>query len=221
MTRGGKLLLGTDAAFRRARRPLRAVQAGIFVLCLALSAMAAACGSTATSGSGETLQRAARLAQGTLNLEGTDESVDAEAAYRLLPIWELLNDMSTSKTAAPQELAAVVDAIEAAMTVDQLDAIKAMDLPETPIAIMTRTAATDAGSVSADDGTTAGAAMMQPELGLDMDGGMPLDSLAGGEMAGRPVSEAAQGASRVAGGADASDSFGRVLALLRSKTQKS
>jgi hypothetical protein len=167
--------------------------------------------STALSaGSATTTERAAQLALGTVRLEGTEQAVDATAAAQLLPLWELLSDLRTSSTAAPEELVATVQAIEAAMTTDQLAAIEAMELPTAE--------ASGAGPAPGDvESAQAVAAPMDPAMGgeamaamggdMPMDGGMPPDG-----------SGQAQAGNSTTGRGSSNSMYREVIALLQSKT---
>jgi hypothetical protein len=74
---------------------------------------------------------------GTLKLDGTEQEVDAEQAAELLPLWQLYQSLSTSDTAAQEEIDTVVNSIEKAMSADQLETIDAMDLnPQDMFTIM-------------------------------------------------------------------------------------
>ena len=64
-----------------------------------------------------------KLALGTLKLEGTPLAVDKATAAKLLPLWQLLLQLNTSSAAAPQEVTAVIDEIQATMTPAQSQAI--------------------------------------------------------------------------------------------------
>jgi hypothetical protein len=54
-------------------------------------------------------------------------------AAKLLPLWELLHQLSTSTSAAPQEVTAVVDQIQATMSPDQMNAINSMQFTQADI----------------------------------------------------------------------------------------
>jgi hypothetical protein len=126
---------------------------GLAAGCLLLGL--AACGSTSLSSSGSAPEaRAARLARGTLNLEGTAQAVDQQTATSLLPLWQLVDELSTRSAAAPQEMTAVLDQIQATMTQEQLSAMAAMNLKEVAL--------TDAGSAGGASAvpTTTGASPM-------------------------------------------------------------
>jgi hypothetical protein len=67
-----------------------------------------------------------QLALGTLKLEGTENEVDARMAQELLPLWKAVRTLSSSETAAPEELEALFDQIQETMAPSQLEAIAAM-----------------------------------------------------------------------------------------------
>jgi hypothetical protein len=69
-----------------------------------------------------------QLMLGTFELEGTDLAVTPEQASELLPLWQVSRSLSRSGTGASEEVAAVLNQIEAAMTPAQVDAIAAMQL---------------------------------------------------------------------------------------------
>ena len=118
----------------------------IFILTVSILLLAlVACGGTRSSGSttsdstGETggtadnstaLSEEMELLIGTFKLEETDLAVSAEQASQLLPLWQVLQSLATSDTAASEEIAAVVNAIKATMTSQQIDEITAMKLTQ-------------------------------------------------------------------------------------------
>jgi len=65
-----------------------------------------------------------RLEVGTLLLEGTDLAVTQEQATELLPLWQMLQTLQESTTAATSEIDAVVAQIQESMTPEQLQAIR-------------------------------------------------------------------------------------------------
>jgi len=69
-----------------------------------------------------------KLAVGTLKLENTPQAINAATAQKLIPLWQLMDQLNTSSTTAPQETAAVVSAIQQAMTPAQVSAIDSMNL---------------------------------------------------------------------------------------------
>ena len=68
------------------------------------------------------------LAIGMLKLEETDQAVAPDQAADLLPLWQVLNSLSTSDTAAPEETEAILEQIQETMTDEQLAVIEAMEL---------------------------------------------------------------------------------------------
>lgn len=69
-----------------------------------------------------------QLAVGMLQLEGTDQAVTEAQAAELLPLWQLLNTLQSSGTAADVEMNAVVNQIQSVMAPDQLGAIASLTL---------------------------------------------------------------------------------------------
>jgi hypothetical protein len=74
-----------------------------------------------------------QLAIGTFKLEGTENMVDAKTASDLLPLWKAVRSLSSSSTAAPQELSALFKQIQETMTPKQTAAISAMHLTRADI----------------------------------------------------------------------------------------
>jgi hypothetical protein len=72
-----------------------------------------------------------QLILGTLKLEGTPQAVDTATAAKLIPLYTLLQQMTTSGTSAQVEIDAVLDQIQGTMTADQIHAIAAMKLTQT------------------------------------------------------------------------------------------
>jgi len=71
-----------------------------------------------------------QLALGTLRLEETDWPVTAEQVPELLLLWQALRGTIGSGASAPAEVDALLEQIEGAMTVEQLAAIRAMQLTQ-------------------------------------------------------------------------------------------
>jgi hypothetical protein len=110
-----------------------------YIMILILALTVTACGSAAPSspanpsstsqnGSAGQLPATTQIALGTLKLDGTDNAVTAEQAAELLPLWETLRDLSTSDTAAQQEIQALDAQIQETMTDQQKQAITSMNL---------------------------------------------------------------------------------------------
>jgi len=74
-----------------------------------------------------------QLVLGTLKLEGTPQAVDPTMAAQLLPLYTLLQQLTTSGSAAQAEIDAVLDQIQGTMTADQIHAIAAMKLTQTDL----------------------------------------------------------------------------------------
>ena len=69
-----------------------------------------------------------QLSIGTFSLEGTDLAVDAVQAEDLIPLWQVLNGLTKSGSAAPEEIDALILQIEETMTSEQIASIAAMQL---------------------------------------------------------------------------------------------
>lgn len=77
---------------------------------------------------GGELSPSVQVAIGTLKLDETENAVTAEQAQELLPLWETLQVLSESDTAAQQEKDALVEQIQETMTAEQRQAITDMNL---------------------------------------------------------------------------------------------
>ena len=69
-----------------------------------------------------------QIALGTLKLDATENAVTAEQAGKLIPLWETLQVLYNSDTAANQEIEALNTQIKETMTEEQMQAITAMKL---------------------------------------------------------------------------------------------
>ncbi len=69
-----------------------------------------------------------QLAVGTFRLDGTDDQVDVDTASALLPLWKALRSLSSSDSAAAEEIQAVYNQIQETMTPEQIQAISEMQL---------------------------------------------------------------------------------------------
>ncbi len=172
------------------------------------------CGSQSTAAPSAT-SAASRLALGTLDLEGTEEAVDAAQAARLLPLWQLLDELQSSGYAAPAEIKAVIDEIETEMAAPQLQAIEAMNLSDAEVAKATggTSGLTSTGTSTA---SSQASAATDPMLGGDPGGGsIPFDG--GGPMGGSMQ----QGGSASTSSSLASEPslVERVIQLLQKKIQ--
>lgn len=71
---------------------------------------------------------ASRLVIGSFKLEETDLPITPEQAADLLPLWQVYQDVSTSDTAAQEEIDALIEQIQETMTSEQMQSIAAMSL---------------------------------------------------------------------------------------------
>jgi hypothetical protein len=74
------------------------------------------------------LPLAMELVVGTFKLEGTDNAITAEQAAQLIPLWQVYKELSTSSSAAQQEIDALAEQIQGTMTPAQIQAITDMKL---------------------------------------------------------------------------------------------
>jgi hypothetical protein len=134
-----------------------------------------ACNKTTSSQTTETgntasLSTAAELLVGTFKLEGTGQSVTSDQAKQLLPLWEMLQSLSTSSTSATEEIQAVVDQIKSTMTSDQMTTITAMKLTQQDMmSLMSQNMASASGTAD----STPMALNGMPSGGSAPSGGMP------------------------------------------------
>ncbi len=80
------------------------------------------------SGSSAGLSPALQVALGTLKLDKTTNAITTKEASDLLPLWETLQVLESSDTAATQEKDALVAQIQETMTKDQMQTIAEMGL---------------------------------------------------------------------------------------------
>jgi hypothetical protein len=148
----------------RCRHGARLLLVGVATPALLVSMAACTAADSASLSTSTATTRARKLALGTLRLEGTPQAVDSQSAAQLLPLWQLMDELSTNGAAAPQEISAVVDQIRATMTTGQVGAIDEMTLSTSDPA-----APASSGDASSPSASTGG-------------GGMPMDAVAGGGM---------------------------------------
>ena len=108
----------------------------IFAIMLILTSTA--CGSASTSNNASSIPQAGaptgelsattQLIVGTLKLEKTENAVTAEQAAELLPLWQTMQVLSESDSAAEQETEALIAQIQETMTAEQRQAITDMNL---------------------------------------------------------------------------------------------
>ncbi len=103
-------------------------------------------GSSFRSGAARNLSAEAKLALGTIKLEGTPQAVNPQTAAKLLPLWELMAQLDSSNSSAPQEIAAVMDQIKATMTPQQVNTVDSMTFTSADIFSVFQQQAQSSGS---------------------------------------------------------------------------
>ena len=102
----------------------------VLALLFSLVACSKTTSQTSQTGTSTSLSTATELLVGTFKLEDTDLAVTADQAKQLLPLWQMLQSLSTSSTAATEEMQALVDQIKGVMTAEQMASITAMNLTQ-------------------------------------------------------------------------------------------
>lgn len=103
----------------------------IVILMLTLAACGAAANGTqqaASTQQGGSLPIQEQVLIGTFKLEGTPRDVTAEQATQLIPLWQVYKNLSTSDTAAQEEIDGLIQQIQDTMTPEQMQAIKDMNI---------------------------------------------------------------------------------------------
>jgi len=150
-------------------------------LVLALTACSGTPTTQASATASTELSLEGDLLVGTFKLEDTSLAVTADQADSLLPLWETLESLASSNTAASQEVDAVVSQIKSTMSPEQIAKISAMKLTQQDLqatAIDTGTAA----STTSSSGTsgTAKTSATQLQAGNMQGGGNPPSDMGGG-----------------------------------------
>ncbi len=156
--------------------------AALVIIGASVMATRAVIAAKASSSSTSAITPALKLAYGTLNLEGTDQAIDSASAAKLLPLWQLMDELNTSSSAAPEEITAVVEEIQMTMSSAQVKAINAMSISQSDLGISQAGAPSATGNITAANSSAqVASAGADPTLGGDMAaGGPPQD--AGGSM---------------------------------------
>jgi hypothetical protein len=105
--------------------------ATLMVFMLTLTACGAASNGTQQAAPGQqegSLPIQEQLLIGTIKLEGTDQAVTPQQASQLIPLWQVYKDLSTSDTAAQEEIDGLIQQIQETMTPEQMQAIKDMNI---------------------------------------------------------------------------------------------
>ncbi len=126
---------------------------------------------TATTG----LSQEEKLLVGTLKLESTSQAVSATQAKELLPLWETMQSLASSGTAAQQEVDAVISQIESTMSAEQISSIKAMNLTQRDLAAAMMDTGTSLAASSTASSTNSSSAQSQANVGAPGGGNPPAD----------------------------------------------
>ena len=207
----------------------------MFLLLFALTA----CGSTTSSvGSGSPstnsfrnspnstgpLKSEAKLALGTIKLEDTKQAVDPKMAANLVPLWQLLYQLDSSTSAAPQEVTAVVDQIKATMTPVQINTINSMSLTQADVFTVFQGQANGSGGPtgSGTTGGNRGGGGGFPGGGPPGGGGIPGGGFSGGGTGATPTPQAGSAAQAAKARENATSTLliNQVIILLQTKLSK-
>ena len=166
----------------------------VISLILALTACGSTQSSNAAATTSITLSLEGQLLVGTFKLENTTLAISSKQASTLLPLWETLESLASSNTAATQEIDAVVSQIENSMSTQQVSSITAMKLTQQDLAataIDTGSASSTASSTSKANTANASASQLQAGAGATA-GGNPPSDMGGGMPGGTDVKAAGQ-----------------------------
>ncbi len=150
----------------------------LLLLALILNACASSTRTPASASSGNRatveLPTQTKLILGTIKLEETEYTVNAEQAAELLPMFYVLKELNDSDTAAQEEIDGLSAQIQETLTDEQRQAIEGMSLSMQGMLSITqgnsgRSNTTDASSTAS---TNRGAAGGPPDIG-SMPGGAP------------------------------------------------
>ena len=158
-------------------------------LILALTACGSTQSSSAAATASTTLSQEGQLLVGTFKLEDTTLEVTSAQAATLLPLWETLESLASSNTAASQEVDAVVSQIESSMTAQQISSITAMKLTQSDLAATAVN--TGAASTTTSSTSTTKTSSAQQQAGAPS-GGNPPSEVSGGVPGGTDVQAISQ-----------------------------
>jgi hypothetical protein len=194
----------------------------LLVTFLAAALLLTACGSQASARPGFVITPETKLALGTMKLEGTPQAVDKATATKLLPLWQLLQQLSTGTSTAPQEITAVLDQIQATMTPAQSQAIDSMQFTQADFqaAFQQARASGSGGAAGAAGGAGSGAA--GSNRGGGGGGGFPGGGFPGGGFPGGgfPGGGFAGGGTRTATGTPSASTGGTSTGSGQSSTNR-
>ncbi len=198
----------------------------ISILAAGLLMTLAGCGSAASGGAqtgpSAALPAQTELAIGTFKLEGTDQAITPQQAAALLPLWQVYKELSSSDTAAQQEIQALLTQIHGTMTPGQLQAIADLKLTQQDIfATMQEQGITPGGSQQRSAGSQGNGGSFTPPQG-GIPGGFPEGAGLGAGQSLNPEQIAtAQAARAQAGGTSRVPSvlIEALIRLLQSRSQ--
>jgi hypothetical protein len=162
----------------------------LFMAVLLIPVLLTACSQTTSTGTSSVeMTEETNLIVGTIKLDGTDQAVNIDQAAQLIPLWQMLQSLETSGTAATAETDAVLNQIKALMTADQISAIHAMNLTQEDVmsAMGNMGMAPGINASGTPDASAAGF----PDLG--MAGGVPGDMGTSGGVPGADSGERPSG----------------------------
>ena len=164
----------------------------VIILVVVLSACGSAQTADATATASASISMEEQLLVGTIKLESTSLAVTSAQADELLPLWETLQSLASSSTAATQEVDAVVSQIESSMSAEQISSITAMKLSQQDL--LAATADAGATTTTSSSVNTSGTNAAQPQGGAGATGaGAPPADMGGGMPASGAVSSTGQG----------------------------
>jgi hypothetical protein len=159
----------------------------VISLVLALTACGSTQNTTAVATASTTLSQEGQFLVGTLKLENTSLAVTSEQANTLLPLWETLESLASSNTAASQEVDAVVSQIESSLSAQQVSGITAMKLTQQDLAALALDTGTSSTTAASNNTAKTSAAQLQAGTGDPGTGNPP-----GGRDAGMGVTSDVQ-----------------------------
>jgi len=159
-----------------------------------------------------------KLVLGTINLEGTEAMVTAEQATQLLPMFYVLQELNSSKSAAQEEVDGLVNQIQATLTKDQLQAIDGMSLSMRDVLAITQVNSKSSSKTSSTT-TSSGAGAGGPPA--DIGGGPGGGGMPSGGMSSTNTTSVggASGTMPAMGTSTPSALFDAAIKLLKTKIQ--
>jgi hypothetical protein len=170
----------------------------VISLVLALTACGSTQNTTAVATASTTLSQEGQFLVGTLKLENTSLAVTSEQANTLLPLWETLESLASSNTAASQEVDAVVSQIESSLSTQQVSGITAMKLTQQDLAALALDTGTSSTTAASNNTAKTSAAQLQAGTGDPGTGNPPggMDAGMGSASDVQTVSQAQTGTSQ-------------------------